>query len=120
MKVGAVGPASFAHHVAVGSSTAGLQVQLDRYRQQLADWVTCASCNTIEGKNRIAQISARIGEVESQMKAAEDARRTSGTNGLNEVLPVDQVLQADKPGNDVGTGSAPSAVTPGSRLDIFA
>lgn len=120
--VGAIGSAPYASYAVTAYSAAGLEAQLDRYRQQLSDWVNCPSCNTIEGKNKIAQISARIGEVEAQMKAADAAKRNDAT-GQATPPSGDQVLKTGNVSNDVNSSSAASgaiAGTPGSRLDIFA
>ena len=122
--VSAIGSASFANYAAVGSSSAGLQAQLDQYRQQLANWVTCASCNTIEGKNKIEQISARIGEIETQMKAVDNARGGNRVNGLEASATTAQnkpnsINAVDSAGATSSSFAAASGSV-GSNLDIFA
>ena len=49
-------------------SQTGLQADVDACRRQMADWVTCPSANTPEGKARIAQIAARMSAAESRIK----------------------------------------------------
>lgn len=66
---------------AVGSTTPGLipgatnsstslQATIDSCRRQLADWVTCPSAKTPEGKAKIEQISSRMAAAEAQLKSA--------------------------------------------------
>lgn len=51
-------------------SQTGLQADVDACRRQMADWVTCPSANTPEGKAKIAQIAARMSAAESRIKTA--------------------------------------------------
>lgn len=102
-------------------SSAGLDVQLDQYKIKLADWQNCASCNTAEGKAKIAEISDKISEIKARMEAVDAAKR----NHLTTVSDVNSV--ADKNGattraenDDKSAAPLSTTSTLGSRLDVFA
>ena len=121
--VSAISSAAFAGYAA-GLPAGNPQVQLDRYKIQLADWVNCPSCNTPEGKAKIAEISARIREIEAQMKSADDAKRGNGTAVTDSnILAREKTLTVASAGESTAAKSSVSSLpagTLGSRLDIFA
>jgi hypothetical protein len=47
-----------------------LDAQLNTYRAQLEDWVTCPSAKTPEGKAKIAQITVEFDAVKKQIAQA--------------------------------------------------
>lgn len=100
----AIGSSTFPATAASGRSSAGLDAQLARYRTQLADWRGCPSCNTPEGKAKIAEISDKISAIKRLQEAADPAARKQG---LGTAEPPDS-LRSRK--ND--------AI--GSRLDVYA
>ena len=118
--ISAVSQSTFASYVPAGISTAILEVQLDRYKAQLSDWVNCASCNTPEGKTQIAQISARIGEIEAQLKSA-DTQKQIGNPVANAASAATDngKLSAPDSGDNGGTREGGSPGVIGSRLDLF-
>lgn len=70
--VSAVAPASAAG--AQPSRPAGQDIDLAEAQRQLADWVACPSGKTPEGKHKIAEISAKVAEIKSKMKAEADSK----------------------------------------------
>ena len=52
-------------------SSPDLDAKVRTYRAQLADWVTCSSAKTPEGKAKIDQISAKLDSVKGQIKKSD-------------------------------------------------
>lgn len=50
-----------------------LDADLAKSEVQLSDWVHCVSAKTPRGKEKIAEISARVSNIKEQMKRAEQA-----------------------------------------------
>ena len=94
-----------------------LEVQLEKYKVALADWVNCPACNTPEGKAKIAQLSSVIADIETELKTADTATRSGITavQGVNSSAGVKEVLTPD----------ANRSVPPlsdgliGSRLNVY-
>ena len=69
-----------------GSSSAGaspsggrtLDAQLAKSQVQLSDWTHCVSAKTPQGKQKIAEISAKVDDIKAKMKAAEQSRPQPG------------------------------------------
>jgi hypothetical protein len=119
--VSAVSQSTIASYVPAGISTAILEVQLDRYKAQLSDWVNCASCNTPEGKTKIAQLSARISEIEVQLKSADIQKQNSNPVANAASAATDnEKLSAPDTGDNRGTREGGSPRVIGSRLDVLA
>jgi len=121
----AIGPSFFNSTVGIGTSTAALEAQLDKCKIQLADWVSCPSHATVEGKAKITEISNKISAIEQRLKAADTAGRsnrqtvndTNTTSNINtksvaSILTMREITSPSK--------IAHSAVTYGIRLDVFA
>jgi hypothetical protein len=51
-----------------GSSTAGIEAQLNRYKKELADCVSCASASTPEGKAAIAAAASKVSNAEARIE----------------------------------------------------
>jgi len=73
----AIGSSSLASPGFVGNSVSGLDVQLDKYKGQLANWVNCPSCKTPEGKAKIQELSDKIAAIEKKIKAPQPQRQVS-------------------------------------------
>lgn len=102
--------------------TPGLDAQLNTVRAQLADWVTCPSAKTPEGKAKIKEVTARFDAIKAQivmetktaeaMQAASSAR--TGDGGT------------DTTGDGAGTGAdanaRPSSTGSalGNNIDVYA
>ncbi|MBU0688635.1 MAG: FlxA-like family protein [Gammaproteobacteria bacterium] len=115
--IGAIGSSS-AYAAQSPASTAGLEAQLSRCRQQLSEAVNCASYNTREGKNKAQAISNRIGELEGRI---EQIRNNSAqTKDINsaENLPANEKTLASST-QDAVTGTIDSGVL-GTRLNVYA
>jgi len=61
-------------------STVALQAQLLRQRAQLADWESCVSAKTPEGKAHIATISRELADTQSQIRKIEAVGRPPATS----------------------------------------
>ncbi len=114
----AVGSATTTTASPAGSGAAGLESQLAKCQVQLADWVSCPSGKTPEGKAKIAALSDRISNIEQRMKTADAVRQNQKAASLK-----DSVAQSPSPQPD---GAQPSPMSPpsigslGSRIDVHA
>ena len=66
----AIGSSSLGSSGYAGNSLSGLDVQLDKCKGQLADWVNCPSCKTPEGNAKIQEVSDKIAAIEQKIKGA--------------------------------------------------
>lgn len=125
--ISAVGSSIFPSLFGPGQSTAGLETQLAKYQVQLADWVSCPSCKTPEGKAKIQELSNKVSDTQQRIKAAatppqniQSAMRVANlmSNG-NKALTVPSLNVL---GLGDGSSSSPSSVTgtSGSLLNVFA
>ncbi len=125
--IGAIGSTVFPGQAGAGKSGAALEAQLAQYQIQLADWVSCPSCNTPEGKAKIQDLSNRVSETQRSIKAAE-APSQGSRPGVQAAASI-----ADGRGsvavptlNVVGSGGLPPTLsaqsngTLGTRLNDFA
>lgn len=123
--LGAIGPSVLAGSSGLGKSTAGFEAQLAQYEIQLSDWTHCSSCNTPEGKAKIAEISDKISEIKQRIKSAEAQRQIAPAN-----VPVrleNQTQNTVPPVSVASALTADSAKQPsssltgtiGSRLDVY-
>jgi len=120
----AIGSSSFNNTAGIGTSTAALEAQLDKCKIQLADWVSCPSHGTVEGKAKISEISNKISAIEQRLKAADNASRSNRQTANNanstpekNTNPVASILNMS--GISSLSKIAPTG-TSGSRLDVFA
>jgi hypothetical protein len=120
--VSAINSATFASYATAGRPAVNLEAQLDRLKAQLADWVNCPSCNTIEGKTKIAEISGKISEIVTQMKSADDAKiGNSAATADSNIFADNKASNVISATDSVKSTSSSLPVGPlGSRLDIFA
>ena len=93
--------------------TPNLDAQLRTYRAQLADWVTCPSAKTPQGKAKIEQISAKLASVENEIKKKSDPASSSGPNA-SPPKPIETDRHVDGHSDYL---SAPNQV--GSNVDTF-
>jgi hypothetical protein len=75
-------------------SNAVLESQLDKCKTQLADWVSCPSHVTAEGKAKIKEISDKISAIEQQLKATNTAKQTNQQTATTTNITVAKSFQA--------------------------
>ncbi len=86
---GSSGAGAYAGSVA--PSGRALNADLARCEVQLSDWTHCVSAKTARGKEKIAEISARVNDIKAKMKRAEEAGLSppapsaAASNGLLDV-----------------------------------
>jgi len=68
---GAIASAPVPGIMGAGQSPAGIEAQLAQYQIQLADWVSCPSCNTPEGKAKIQELTNKVSDARRRIEAAE-------------------------------------------------
>lgn len=73
----AIGSSGLAGSGYAGNSLSGLDVQLDRYKVQLADLINCSSCKTPEGKAKIQELSDKIAAIEQKIEAPQPQKQAS-------------------------------------------
>jgi len=69
--VAAIGSTVFASSAAGGSggqSPVALQAQLDRFNQQLGEWISCPSGKTPQGQKIIQSIEEKISAIKAQIQ----------------------------------------------------
>lgn len=102
----AIAKAGVASYAATGTpkrATANLDAQLRTCRAQLADWVTCPSAKTPQGKEKIEQISARLESVKNQIKKSDGTSPSAMTDQLP--APGDSARQSDREAKFLATPS---------------
>jgi hypothetical protein len=99
------GSAGQAH--ASRGSRAGLEVQLDTYKKQLADWVDCPSGKTPEGKKKIEDLNNKVSVTKARIKDMDNTGSKSPTNN-------------DLNANTSDARSVAPAAGPGNLIDTFA
>lgn len=116
--LGAIGSSSASYVEQPAPSTAGLEAQLSRCRQQLSETVNCSSYHTLEGKNKAQALSNKIGELEGRIEQAR-----------NNTFQSKEVKATDKPQTiERATASSPQdtventhvSVSLGTRLNVYA
>ena len=100
--VSAINASTFVLPVNAGVSTGGLEARLERYQKELADCVNCDSAKTLEGKQKIQDVSGKISEIKARIEEIAVARSKPAGNAVA-----------------VSTARAADAIV-GSRLDVFA
>jgi hypothetical protein len=55
----------------------GAQAQLAKLQSDLSDWVHCVSCHTPEGQAKIAEITAKIQDLQKSVSAADDRKQAT-------------------------------------------
>jgi len=114
--------------IGAASSTVTLEAQLDKLQIQLADWVSCPSGKTPEGKAKIKEISDKVSALEQVMKSRASIQQSNyptaiAANGFasntSEKLSSAPGL-SDKVSNASLLTWPPQTRAIGSRLDLFA
>jgi hypothetical protein len=90
--------------------TATLENQLDQCRIKLADWESCPSGKTHEGKAIINSLNDKIGDLQARIEKANAAKTDAAPPGINPTAEANAALNSPASGN----------ATVGSRLNIFA
>jgi uncharacterized protein HemX len=72
--VQAVGAPLSAAYSSTAGGTAGLQGQLSRYEKELSACVNCDSALTLEGKQKIQEVSDRIAQIKARIEQLEVAK----------------------------------------------
>ena len=124
----AIGSSTFTSPVVTGASTAGLESQLDKCKTQLADWVSCPSHVTPEGKAKIEEISNKISELEQRIKTTDAARRsnnptltnTNTSSDINKDSTTSALSLSNQLGDTALLASTPPSGAIGSLLNVFA
>lgn len=88
-----------------------LEAQMRTCRAQLADWVTCPSAKTPEGKAKIEQISSKLDSIKDQIKKSAASSSSSMTEKPQAPAraarrsddAVDYLAPADRVGSHVDT-----------------
>lgn len=106
--IGAIASSNYAVQQGSGKSTAGLEAQLAQYETKLADWVSCPSCKTPEGKAKIAELTEKVSELKQRQAAADAARSNRQPTIPSPDASSARALQRSNDG------------PVGSRLDVFA
>ena len=79
---------SFTSAIVPGSgSVVALQAQLERCTRQLSDWVNCASGKTPEGKQIIAALQEKIGNIKHELLQQTRQPIQAGTPSAAPVTP---------------------------------
>jgi len=96
-------------------SRAGLEAQLDTYKKQLNDWVTCASAKTPEGKKMITDLTTKVSTTEARIQDLDNARgaKPNISDAYAATLTDVKTVEAATKSSSVGAG-------PGSVVDTFA
>jgi hypothetical protein len=116
--LGAIGPSSSYYAERLSPSTAGLEAQLSRCRQQLSETVNCSSYHTLEGKNKAQNLSNRISELEGRIEQARNDTAQSKNVKATEKPPTNEIRPVSTP-QDAETQTYASG-TPGTRLNVYA
>ena len=103
----------------------GAQAQLAKLQTDLSDWVHCASCNTPEGQAKIADITAKIQDLQKNMQSAADARQAA-QQAAKQASETPKSSNIQSPGanssnSTSGTGAGPANLTSalGQNVDEF-
>jgi hypothetical protein len=99
-----------------GVSPSVLNAQLAKYQTQLADWESCPSCKTPEGKAKIADLQEKIRNIQLRIQSVDDIK-TSGVN-----FQDTNGNEATKNPGDTSTTTGPVLKTSGvgSLLSVYA
>ena len=112
-----------------GASTAGIEAQISRYKQELSACVNCASADTTEGKAAIEAAANKISQAEARIEkaATTDLAHLHGTS--TQSTPQESLEQADiasqskdREDNFLYSNSITPAradLMTGSRIDVF-
>ncbi len=93
-----------------GSSTAGVEAQLTRYKNELSACVNCASANTLEGKAAIAAAASKVSYAEARI---ENIATTSQRNApaSSQINPIGTSQTSPDHSDKTGSTVAPATKT---------
>jgi len=111
-----------------GSSTAGTEAQIIRYKKELADCVNCSSANTTEGKAAIAAAASKVSIAEARIESIAASNQSSQTDASTTTTANDSPTKAyegaltyERPaGTDSGSASKLLDALAGTNVNIFA
>ena len=81
--INAIGSPVFPGLFGAGKSTAALEAQLAQYQIKLADWISCPSCSTPEGKAKIQELSNKVSDTQQRIKAADSTTNADRSTTVN-------------------------------------
>jgi hypothetical protein len=84
-------------------SAPNLDAQVRTYRAQLADWITCPSAKTPQGKAKIEQISAKLDSVKQQIKKTDGS--APAESSMQQATPPDTPRAQADPDTYLGPSS---------------
>jgi hypothetical protein len=119
--IAAIGLSTFPNLARVGQSSAILEMQLARYQAQLADWMSCPSCNTPEGKAKIRELSDKVSETKQRIDVADTQNqgRAPAVSAGSKVLAA-QTLNVVGSGGLPASGQASATGSIGTILNVLA
>jgi hypothetical protein len=111
-----------------GSSTAGTEAQIARYKKELADCVNCESANTTEGKAAIAAAATKVSNAEARIASMSASSQGSSTDTSTTTTSSDSSAKAyegtltyERPvATESGATSKLSDASAGTNVSIFA
>lgn len=132
--INAIGSSTFASPADAGKSASGLEAQLERYQQELANCVSCSSSKTVEGKQNIQLISDKISALKAQIEERTSAKLTTQkatVQKLNEQSATPNIRpqgNSNSSNDAIVSGAVNNTVpatgsttdTVGTRLNVFA
>ena len=123
--VSAIGssPASSATSTA-GTSTAGIEAQIVRYKKELSDCVNCASSKTPEGKAAIQAIANKISSAQARIEKINADQTSAPSTATADKTPANTYAAASAAASKTGiesvSASTASGSTTGRLVDVFA
>lgn len=108
-------------------SSTSLEAKLGQYKKNLADWVSCASSKTPEGKAKIKEFSDKVSETQKRLENIKVTKQippsTAPTANILASTKIDSPSIPAARDNVLGQSSSPPVSFSsmiGSRLDTFA
>lgn len=110
-----------------GQSSTSLEAKLSQYKQKLADWVSCPSSKTPEGKAKIKEFSDKVSDTQKRIQTIQTARQEPPSASAAIKTPViSQTDSSARPNTSqhvleqASARSASFTSTVGSRVNVFA
>jgi hypothetical protein len=114
-----------ANAATAGGSRLGLEAKVDTLKKQLADWVTCPSAKTPQGKAKIQDITSKLDTAQAQIKKLDKILPSPTSNTAQAQTPdAGQNARVDasnlEPKKvDPATKTSSTGAGPGSLVDVF-
>lgn len=96
----AIGASASAGYAQGNAGATGLRGQLAKFEKELSACVNCATADTIEGKAKIADISARIAQIEDRIAQASE---TNSTRQEATAKPLEAGIAGNGSANGIGS-----------------